>query len=685
MGKYGTLPSVLVGIRVRRLSWLLGTAAVASVLVAASAARAFTWMPATLADQGHGQAVAANQDLKLVSCPSEQLCVAIDSQGAVLASTAPLSSTGSWRLVALLPSGVGTGASALDCPSSQLCVLATGYGDVWSTTNPTAAKVSWNHAHVSGDPLVALSCPSAAFCAVAASHRSVYTSGNPAGGPGSWRQIRFPKRALRPFAWLSGISCASKRFCLAIAGGGVVLSSRNPTGPARAWRRVVLRKHPGLSAPACPTARLCLMFDDGAHGGYKELWSSNPSGAARAWHQGIVDRYAADGVSSLSCASPRLCVGLLDSGAVVSSSPTRASSWRTTSAPAAGVKVSCGSPRFCAAVAGRENVLTTATPTAVKASWRSIGIDAGGPSITGVSCPAAQLCVGVDELGTVLTSTMPASWGLWAPQATDTVAGLTAVSCGGVSLCVAIDGAGAFSSANPTGGPAAWSRAAIDPGHTLTAVACPSAQLCVATDDAGRALSTTTPTGGTGAWAAAKIDNSALTGISCSSPSLCVAAGAGRRVLASTNPSGGASAWRVVATDRNAPNPYAGGSMTVACSPQGLCVAGDENGGLLSSTSPANGSWRFAEIDPNTGPDVEVTYFPLVSASCPSNQLCAVIDNDTQGVGGDALVSSDPTNGASWSNNSIGFTALVNAVSCPSTQLCVAVDGSGQAIIGTGT
>jgi hypothetical protein len=57
--------------------------------------------------------------------------------------------------------------------------------------------------------------------------------------------------------------------------------------------------------------------------------------------------------------------------------------------------------------------------------------------------------------------------------------------------------------------------------------------------------------------------------------------------------------------------------MSVACAPQGLCVAGDAWGGLMSSTSPASGPWRFAEIDPDTGPDVEVTYFPLVSASCP--------------------------------------------------------------------
>ncbi len=249
-----------------------------------------------------------------------------------------------------------------------------------------------------------------------------------------------------------------------------------------------------------------------------------------------------------------------------------------------------------------------------------------------------------------------------------------------------MDGSGgAFSSANPTGGQAAWSRAAIDPGHELTAVACASAQLCVATDNAGRVLSTTNPTGGAAAWSAAKIDKSALTGVSCSPPSLCVAAGVGSRVLASTNPSGGASAWRVVATDPNGRDNYVGTapppSMTVACAPQGLCVVGDANGGLMSSTSPASRQWRSAVIDPNTGPDIEVNYFPLVAASCPSNQLCAVIDNSTIDGTSAALMSTNPTDGGSWSNTTISEDTYLTAISCPTTQLCVAIDGDG--LIGT--
>jgi hypothetical protein len=309
----------------------------------------------------------------------------------------------------------------------------------------------------------------------------------------------------------------------------------------------------------------------------------------------------------------------------------------------------------------------------------------------------------VDGSGDVLSSTTPSSRGPWSLQTTAAVDGLSAVSCAGVSLCVAVDGdGGALSATNVTGAPAVWSRAVIDPGRMLTAVSCPSAELCVAIDAAGNLVSSTNPTGGAGAWQLTEVDKSPLTGISCSSASLCVAADEDGRVLASTNPSGGAGGWRVVATDPNRQiepdlGPTGSGrAMTVACAPAGLCVVGDDNGGLMSSSSPASGPWGDAVIAPyQTDPDApgggEVNWFPLVAASCASNQLCAVIDNgmDSANGGGigtsDAFVSSDPTSGNSWSRTTgVGDVVVVTAVSCPSTQMCVAVDDQGDAIVGTG-
>ncbi len=665
----------------------LGAAAATSLLLLCGSARAvtFNWSGPIQVDRG--QALASNQNLSVVSCPSAQLCVAIDRSGVVFTSIAPLGGGGgSWRIAGTVKGPV----NALDCLSNGLCLAVTGTGDVLMSSDPGAAAPTWQRLHVASRGLVSLSCPTAGFCAAVDGARGVYTSTNPAGG--AWRRTAFGTAKVRRRAGLKAVACASARFCLAVSGGGDVLSSPNPTGPAQAWRHTVLRRTQ-LTGAACPSSRLCLVLDANAQ---RVISSTNPTGPARAWRRSVRDDNGA--FAAVICPSTRQCLVGDDGGSVYSStSPAGgARAWRlaagisnATGTAASYVSFSCASPRFCAAVNGT-SVLTTTTPTSTRLGWSSVGIDAdGGPSINDVSCPAAQLCVGVDDAGTVLTSTTPTAQGLWSRQANDG-AQLVGVACAGISLCVAVDSSGgAFSSANPTGGQAAWSRASIDPGHTLTAVACPSAQLCVATDRAGRVVSTTNPTGGAGVWSAAKIDSSALTGISCSSPSLCVAAGVRGRVLASTNPSGGASAWRLVATDHNSGQD--GGqvpeqSMSVACAPQGLCITGDAYGGLMSSTSPASGPWRFAEIDPDTGPDIEVTYYRLVSASCASNQLCAVIALGTADGSSDALTSSNPMDGNSWSHTGGIDDAYgdATAVSCPTTQLCIAVDDNGRALIGTG-
>ena len=684
---------------------LLSAAVVAGLLVSVSAAEAFSWGPARVIEPASlGGSLASNRNLGLVSCPSERLCVAVDGSGYAFASTAPLSATGSWQLTGI--PFKGQSVKQLDCPSNQLCVAVTSAGDVVSTSNPAGPAGGWTRAHVSSRALVSLSCPSAGFCAAVDGAGSVFTSGKPAAGAGSWHRVQIGKKALRRGARLTGIACASRRFCLAVSDGGDVFSSRNPTGSARAWRHIVLRSR-YLSLPVCPTVRLCLMVDENSG---RVLWSGKPTGGPRAWHRGFSVASGAI-IVALTCESARLCVGVDDSQNVfISSSPTRRSSWHFASLPNVSTTgdsfgVSCGSPRFCAVALGSA-VATSATPTRVKQGWSTIGIDAGAappPALTGISCPTAQLCIAVDSSGNVLSSTTPSSQGVWSLQTTGAVDGLGAVSCAGVSLCVAVDGGGgAISATNLTGAPAVWSRAVIDPGRALTAVSCPSAMLCVAIDEAGNLVSSTNPTGGAGAWQLAQVDTSPLTGISCSSASLCVAADQGGRVLASTNPGGGAGAWQVVATD---PNPQiepdlgptgTGRAMTVACAPAPLCVVGDDNGGLMSSTSPASGPWGDAVIAPyQTDPDApgggDINWFPLVAASCASNQLCAVIDNGDDSANGsglgtsDAFVSSDPTNGNSWSDaTDIGGGVVVNAVSCPSTQLCVAVDDNGDAIVGTG-
>src|SRR5262249_18757216 len=155
---------------------LLGPAVAASLLACGSAqAVTFNWSTQFQADRG--QSLASNQNLSVVSCPSAQLCVAIDRSGLVFTSTAP-SIGRSWRIGGTIRGPV----NAPDCPSNGLCLAVTGSGDVLTSSNPAAATPTWQRSHVASRGLVSLSCPTAGFCAAVDGARGVYTSNNPAGG-----------------------------------------------------------------------------------------------------------------------------------------------------------------------------------------------------------------------------------------------------------------------------------------------------------------------------------------------------------------------------------------------------------------------------------------------------------------------------------------------------------------------
>src|SRR5437763_289953 len=130
-------------------------------------------------------------------------------------------------------------------------------------------------------------------------------------------------------------------------------------------------------------------------------------------------------------------------------------------------------------------------------------------SFTGVSCPTSSFCAAVDGEGNVLTSTNPtggeSAWAiapidgqLTAPRSLGEV--LTAVSCPSTTLCVAVDNIGnVITSTNPGAGAPAWSAAAVDAPHALLGVSCaPSTTLCVAVDGSGDVVAPNNPTGGAG-------------------------------------------------------------------------------------------------------------------------------------------------------------------------------------------
>ena len=85
------------------------------------------------------------------------------------------------------------------------------------------------------------------------------------------------------------------------------------------------------------------------------------------------------------------------------------------------------------------------------------------------------------------------------------------VSCPSVSLCVAVDTvAQVVTSTDPTGGTNDWTTTQVDANDSLTGISCPSVSLCVAvTGDGdgfggGDVVTSTDPTGGSGAWTAVR-------------------------------------------------------------------------------------------------------------------------------------------------------------------------------------
>jgi hypothetical protein len=292
----------------------------------------------------------------------------------------------------------------------------------------------------------------------------------------------------------------------------------------------------------------------------------------------------------------------------------------------------------------------------------------GSNPLTGISCPSASLCVAVDGVGHLFTSTDPTG-GAWAET---NMPGLVAVTCPSVSLCVgvtevtqALGGAisSIYASTHPAGGSGEWYPVYTADGanNALTDISCASTSLCVAVDDSGSIITSTDPAGAPGQWTAANVDGtSELPAVSCPSVSLCVAADTNGHVVTSTNPTGGTSAWQAV----NATASGTVGPQSVSCPSSNLCVGLGPNDDLFTSTNPTvGGSWSVT----NTG-------LALDAIDCPSTSLCLA-------VGGEGALdaSTDPASGA-WTAYQIDNARDLSSISCASSTLCVAGDAVGDVV-----
>jgi hypothetical protein len=311
--------------------------------------------------------------------------------------------------------GVHSSLNGVSCPSEPLCVAVDRFGGITTSTDPEGGV--WQPVSVlPGVALYGVSCPSISLC-VAVGHNSsgsdILTSTNPTGGAVAWTNIPIASRGLY------AVDCRSKTFCVAGGAHGPgqpdLLTSTDPTGGASAWQGVMLTEHPLISSLSCPSRRLCVGVGVYGHGSIfgshtTIATSTRPTAGADAWR--VKKYYGYDeGPTGLSCPTTKLCVAVGDT------------------------------PR----------ILISTDPAGPLKSWKTARPHGGLPGhsfLTGVSCPASSLCVASSYYDFVGSATKPThrrrGW------RTDSIPGLThgdrgfwnGVSCPSPATCVLVDRGG---------------------------------------------------------------------------------------------------------------------------------------------------------------------------------------------------------------------------------------------------
>ena len=353
-----------------------------------------------------------------------------------------------------------------------------------------------------------------------------------------------------------------------------------------------------LGAISCPSAALCVAADESQ----SLTVSANPTGGTATWQPVFLDR----AVTSLSCPTPRFCLGVSFGNVVTTTNPTGgAAAWTVTRLPAPALAPlpssqtgSCPSPSFCTVAGGPGQLFISTDPTGPTRTWQAVTLGTGD-DIAAVSCPSASFCAALDPAGHLFTST------------------------------------------DPTGGNTAWTEATIDSGYT-TGLACPTVSLCIATDIEGNIVSSTDPTGGASAWSGAHV-GAGMFSVACGSSALCVAT-TGNGVATSTDPAAGAGAWTTT------PAPTSGANPIVSCQGTAFCAIADGNGHVSTSTDPAAGGSTYTSVLADNGP------CGITATACVAEQLNVRDDAGTRVVDSTPPSPAAPIGAPQLSGNSLAVT-----------------------------
>jgi hypothetical protein len=661
----------------------------------AAASTATTWSAINPID--HHAPLGAGEPIAAVSCPTASLCVGAGF-GDIATTTDPKALHGAasgWQVVDVdgsYPSVISDPTiNAISCSSATLCVAVDSNGNVLTSRVPTGGIPAWKvKAADHGVDLLGVSCPSSGLCVAfgrGAGAQVTVTSTDPAKGA----KAKWVAHTVSSFGSQgpNGISCPTTTLCVAAGSdnGGIsaVWTSTDPTSAATAtWTLHEVGSTVGsdFESVSCAGAAVCAAV--GAIGQAATSTDAS-SGAGASWHDATI---TTDEIADVSCASSALCDAIdLTGNVFTSTNPANASPTWTEKASVltGGDTISCLAS-FCIATGGMSKADSTTDPgDAASATWTTTGYTAAS-EIDGISCPSSSFCAAADSAGNVLTSTDPANKSAtW--KATNVNSGIATnpggsyfledIACPSASLCVAVDNVGnVLTSTDPDSGSPTWTAAKADNAGGFTAITCPSPALCVAVDFDGNAVVSTHPTGGAGAWTTTSIDGDLLVhyeSISCPSTRECFAGMDGGSVTVVHLSSGGSiSSTSTTAIDE-------GISLVngISCPTTSLCVAADSLGNIVESTKPAGpaSGWKKVKVDiaGAANPANE-----LDAISCSSRTHCVAVD----AVGNAISASARKGSASGWKLVHADPLSALNAVSCPSSSLCVAVDDTGNEIVG---
>jgi hypothetical protein len=648
------------------------------------------WAAPRLID--HSAPLATPSILRSVACPTAARCLSVGANGTILTTDGA-----GHRFV----SGVngGAGLEGISCPSASLCAIQE-TGRLLTSTDPTASTPSWTPVsppQLPIDQFAGVTCASDTLCIAWSDSTTLDVSTDPSGRASAWRQVKLdvPANTIE----INAVACVPNTTrCVASVGNGagaVFATTTNAGGGPSAWS---VTSRPGLAAPndlACPSATLCVgtNLDD-------IETSTDPGAGAASWSSGTLPASTPRRFPvTIACPSATLCVTADGDGSIATSTDPAAGadSYAVSGSldPAgfgalADTDMTCPTTSTCLvpdASPGLATINLGAPPSA------NVDTEVGGTTaITGLDCPAANLCLGVDDGGAILRTATPAGpASRWhrnvQSAATD---GLNGVSCPSTHFCATVGDTDRVAISTHPATSAKWTTFKLpfifegDDGPTpynLENITCPSARFCLTTPDEYGLIVSRSPSARAKSWhllRPASGNANLWESASCPTASFCVAGDAVGRVAVSTHPAR-ARSWRMTKIAPGVGSRRAPEISSISCPSTTFCLAGDANGSVHWSTRPTGGAGAWHAVKISGG--------RLIAASCRSRTFCVAIN-----ARHDVYASTDPTGkNAAWHDVAlptghfpIASAALENlrSLSCAPHKICVAGSGDGVAFAG---